>query len=92
MKGAYLFHYEQRAFHRLFHTDPWSKQVSVRGTAPYSGAAEVRRHSKIVNQCVFNSLLPWYVSGDFVVHFAGLKGVWECLIFFSYFDKSQEAP
>tara|TARA_B110000977_G_scaffold171728_2_gene223587 strand:+ start:19170 stop:20567 length:1398 start_codon:yes stop_codon:yes gene_type:complete len=92
VKGNYLFHYEQRAFHRLFHTDPWSKQASVRGTAPYSGAAEVRQHSKIVNQCVFNSLLPWYVSGDFIVHFAGLKGVWECLIFFSYFDKSQETP
>ena len=52
----------------------------------------VRAHSKIVNQCVFNSLLPWYVSGDFVVHFAGLKGVWECFIFFSYFDASQEMP
>ena len=92
VKGPYLFHYEQRAFHRLFHTDPWSKQPSTRGAAPYAGAAEVRAHSKIVNQCVFNSLLPWYVSGDFVVHFAGLKGVWECFIFFSYFDASQEMP
>ena len=92
VKGPYLFHYEQRAFHRLFHTDQWSKHPSTRGAAPYAGAAEVRAHSKIVNQCVFNSLLPWYVSGDFLVHFAGLKGVWECLIFFSYFDASQETP
>jgi hypothetical protein len=92
VKGPYLFHYEQRAFHRLFHTDPWSKQPSTKNAAPYAGAAEVRAHSKIVNQCVFNSLLPWYVSGDFVVHFAGLKGVWECFIFFSYFDASQEMP
>ena len=92
VKGPYLFHYEQRAFHRLFHTDAWSRQPSTRGAAPYAGAAEVRAHSKIVNQCVFNSLLPWYVSGDFVVHFAGLKGVWECFIFFSYFDESQEMP
>ena len=52
----------------------------------------MRAHSKIVNQCVFNSLLPWYVSGDFVVHFAGLKGVWECLIFWHYFDLSQQMP
>ena len=52
----------------------------------------MRAHSKIVNQCVFNSLLPWYVSGDFVLHFAGLKGVWECVIFWHYFDLSQEQP
>lgn len=92
VKGAYLFHYEQRAFHHLFQTEPWTKQASVRGSAPYGGAATVRAHSKIVNQCVFNSLLPWYVSGDFVVHLAGLKGVWECVIFWHYFDKSQERP
>ena len=67
-------------------------EAAVDKNAPYAGAAEVRAHSKIVNQCVFNSLLPWYVSGDFVVHFAGLKGVWECFIFFSYFDASQEMP
>lgn len=92
VKGPYLFHYEQRAFHHLFQTEPWSKQGSVRGRQQYAGAAAVREHSKIVNQCVFNSLLPWYVSGDFVVHFAGLKGVWECLIFWHYFDVSQEMP
>ena len=92
VRGPYLFHYEQRAFHHLFQTEPWSKQGSVRGRQQYAGAAAVREHSKIVNQCVFNSLLPWYVSGDFVVHFAGLKGVWECLIFWHYFDVSQEMP
>lgn len=88
--GPYLFHYEQRAFHHLFQTVPWTKQKSVKGKLPYPKAAEVRAHSKIVNQCVFNSLLPWYVTGDFVVHLAGLKGVWECLIFWHYFDISQE--
>ena len=35
-------------------------------------------------------MLPWYVSGDFVVHLAGLKGVWECVIFWHYFELSQE--
>ena len=92
VRGNYLFHYEQRAFHHLFQTVPWSRQKSVKGQKPYPGAATVRAHSKIVNQCVFNSLLPWYVSGDFVLHFAGLKGVWECVIFWHYFDLSQEQP
>jgi hypothetical protein len=92
VRGPYLFHYEQRAFHHLFQTTPWARQKSVKGKEPYAGAAAVRAHSKIVNQCVFNSLLPWYVSGDFVVHFAGLKGVWECLIFWHYFDLSQQMP
>ena len=90
VKGSYLFHYEQRAFHHLFQTQPWAKQASVRGTKPYASAGQVRAHSKIVNQCVFNSMLPWYVSGDFVVHLAGLKGVWECVIFWHYFELSQE--
>jgi hypothetical protein len=39
VKGNYLFHYEQRAFHHLFQTEPWSKQASVRFMEPYSGAA-----------------------------------------------------
>jgi hypothetical protein len=65
-------------------------------TIDLSLATGVRAHSKIVNQCVFNSLLPWYVGGDqvggdqvggdFVVHLAGLKGVWECLFFWYYFE------
>lgn len=92
VRGPYLFHYEQRAFHHLFQTVPWARQASVRGRAPYARAGEVREHSKVVNQCVFNSLLPWYVRGDFVVHFAGLKGVWECAVFWHYFTLSQERP
>lgn len=92
VRGPYLFHYEQRAFHHLFRTEPWVKQASLWGSKPYGNSADVRAHSKIVNQCVFNTMLPWYVSGDFVVHLAGLKGVWECIIFWYYFDLSQERP
>ena len=57
VRGNYVFHYEQRAFHHLFQTKVWSKNVGTRNE-PYNGAEDVRKRSKVVNQCVFNSLLP----------------------------------
>ena len=86
VRGNYVFHYEQRAFHHLFQTKVWSKNVGTRNE-PYNGAEDVRKRSKVVNQCVFNSLLPWYVNGDFVVHLAGMKGVAQCYLFWQYYEK-----
>ena len=41
----------------------------------------------MVNQCVFNSLLPWFVNGDVVVHLAGMKGGAQCFLFWQYYEK-----
>jgi hypothetical protein len=89
VRGNYVFHYEQRAFHHLFQTIVWSKNVGTR-KEPYDGAEDVRKRSKVVNQCVFNSLLPWYVNGDFVVHLAGMKGVAQCYLFWQYYEKAKK--
>ena len=88
VRGNYVFHYEQRAFHHLFQTEVWSNNVGT-SKKPYEGAEDVRKRSKVVNQCVFNSLLPWYVNGDFVVHFAGMKGVAQCYLFWQYYEKAK---
>ena len=89
VRGNYAFHYEQRAFHHLFQTKVWSKNVGTRNE-PYNGAEDVRKRSKVVNQCVFNSLLPWYVNGDFVVHLAGMKGVAQCYLFWQYYEEAKK--
>jgi hypothetical protein len=89
VRGSFVFHYEQRAFHHLFQTDIWAHTIGTR-KKPYDGAEDVRKRSKVVNQCVFNSLLPWYVHGDFVVHFAGMKGVAQCYLFWQYYEKAKK--
>ena len=45
VRGNYVFHYEQRAFHHLFQTKVWSKNVGTRNE-PYNGAEDVRKRSK----------------------------------------------
>jgi hypothetical protein len=72
-----LFHYEQRAFHHLFQSAAWRRRVGER----YEGANGVRAATRLVHQCVLNSLPSWYLSGDFVLHLAGMKGAVKCLLF-----------
>ena len=77
-----LFHFEQRAFHYLYQTNIWRKKV---GGEEFEKANTVRARTKVVNACVFNSQLAFYEDGDFLIHLAGLKGVYKCLVFRSYY-------
>jgi hypothetical protein len=85
-----LFHYEQRAFHRLFQSAAWARRVA--GAEPrYEGANGVRAATTLVHQCVLNSLPSWYESGDFVMHLAGMKGAVKCLLFRHYYLRAAAA-
>jgi hypothetical protein len=80
------FEYEQRAFHYLLGTPVWKK----RGLPSYEGGKserEIRSHFQIFPQCAFNSYslhpldfrgdrdVSQYTEGDFLIHFAGKKGL-----------------
>lgn len=80
---SHPFEYEQRAFHYLLYSDVWKN----RKLPKYSGDIEqIRSHFSYLPQCTFNSysLHPFYwkgdrntaqyISGDFIIHFAGKKG------------------
>jgi hypothetical protein len=80
---AHPFEYEQRAFHFLLNTIKWKE----RNLPHYRGNIdELRSHFVLLPQCAFNAYImhPYYtlgnrqishyVSGDFLVHFAGKKG------------------
>ncbi len=82
-----LFHYEQRAFHHLFQSDAWRRKIGSR----YEGANAVRAATKLVHQCVLNSLPSWYAPGDFVLHLAGMKGAVKCLLFRRYYLQAAAA-
>lgn len=77
------FEYEQRAVHFLSQSRVWKE----RKLPKYDGnASEIARHIHVLPQCAFNSYsmhpLAWkgsrqvsqYVTGDFLIHFAGKKG------------------
>jgi len=81
----YPFEYEQRAVHYLWGTDFWLD----RGLPTYKDSDEIRKHIAILPQCAFNSYVihplmsihsdsNWkdaqYADGDFIIHFAGVKG------------------
>ncbi len=72
-----IFRYEQRAFHYLFQSAAWRRRIGDR----YEGANGVRVRTKLVHQCVLNSLPSFYTPGDFVLHLAGIKGAVKCLMF-----------
>ena len=80
-----LFHFEQRAFHYLYQTNIWREKV---GGEQFEKANTVRARTKVVNSCVFNSQLAFYEDGDFLIHLAGLKGVYKCLTFRSYYKNA----
>lgn len=81
---AYPFEYEQRAVHYLLDTQIWRQ----RGLPKWPGdIQEIRNHFFFLPQCAMNSYIMYpyywngdreqshYVKGDFMVHFAGKKGV-----------------
>jgi|TARA_B100001113_G_scaffold327866_1_gene301708 hypothetical protein len=80
-----LFHFEQRAFHYLYQTNIWRQKV---GGEQFEKANTVRARTKVVNSCVFNSQLAFYEDGDFLIHLAGLKGVYKCLTFRRYYKNT----
>ena len=80
-----LFHFEQRAFHYLYQTNIWRQKV---GGEQFEKANTVRARTKVVNACVFNSQLAFYEDGDFLIHLAGLKGVYKCLTFRRYYKNA----
>lgn len=80
---AHPFEYEQRALHYLLQTKAWRK----RKLPVYPGDSKsISSHIHLLPQCSFNSyaLHPFdlrgqrneihYVDGDFLIHFAGVKG------------------
>jgi len=95
---AYPFEYEQRAVHFMWSTDFWLE----RGLPEYPDAETVRKNVALFPQCAFNSyalhplvLLPqeqWkaaqYARGDFIIHFAGVKGETKHNMMFAYLDKA----
>ena len=80
-----MFKYEQRAFHYLYQSKVWRRVVQGE---PYAKANTVRARTKVVNSCVFNSHPAFYEPGDFIVHLAGLKGVFKCVMFRHYYRDS----
>lgn len=72
-----IFRYEQRAFHYLYQSSAWRRRIGD----VYADANGVRARTKLVHQCVLNSLASFYQPGDFVVHLAGIKGAVKCLLF-----------
>jgi hypothetical protein len=82
-----IFRYEQRALHFLFQSTAWRRRIGLR----YERANGVRAGTKLVHQCVLNSLPSFYQPGDFVVHLAGIKGVVKCLLFRSYYTQAAAA-
>ena len=66
----------KEAFHYLYQTNIWRQKV---GGEQFEKANTVRARTKVVNACVFNSQLAFYEDGDFLIHLAGLKGVYKCL-------------
>ena len=72
-----IFRFEQRALHYLFQSAAWRRRIGLR----YEGANGVRSGTRLVHQCVMNSLPSFYQPGDFVIHLAGIKGVVKCLLF-----------
>jgi hypothetical protein len=81
---AYPFEYEQRAVHYMLGSVIWNR----RGLPAFPGnVTDIRSHFLLLPQCAMNSYVMhpfyWYgdreaatyVHGDFLVHFAGKKGV-----------------
>jgi hypothetical protein len=84
------FEYEQRSFHYLLNTEEWQKRGLPPFVPTDNGMNitidEMRSHFNILPQCAFNSYSmhfldfrgdresAQYVDGDFLIHFAGIKG------------------
>lgn len=80
------FEYEQRVFHYLFDTKIWRSRKGLPRVSRAESEANTE-HLFVFPQCAFNSYMihPFalnrnryysqYVNGDFLVHFAGKKGI-----------------
>lgn len=96
---VYPFLYEQRAFHYMLQTSMWRH----RHLPLWKGdVREIRSHFLFLPQCAMNSYIVYpfyhtvdrkqshYVPGDFLVHFAGKKGVIKSNLMSHYLTLAEE--